>query len=222
MTDPMLESIVRTSINFFVRRNLTGVPATHSLQRLFMSIISDIGQLRGQKVVDKVTTRLRNAVPDDATFRAKLASPIYDENVDVTRYILVCLAQESMTNESFVDLWEREGKHYKWSIEHILPQGSHLPSEWVSMLGGPEVAVSVQQQHVHRLGNLTLTGYNSTLGNRSFDFKKKRKDSKGNYVGYKNGFGLNADVVASPAWTLTEIDKRTEDLVERALKAFSL
>ena len=124
--------------------------------------------------------------------------------------------------ETFVNLWEREGNHYKWSIEHILPQGPRLPKEWVAMLGGLETATAVQQEHVHRLGNLTITGYNSTLGNRSFDDKKKRKDGKGNYVGFKNGLALNGDVAAATTWTEAQISQRSEKLVKQALKIFAL
>ena len=115
--------------------------------------------------------------------KAKLTGPLYNENAIVTRYILVALAEQGMTNESSRTSGEREGNHFKWTIEHILPQGPGLPKEWIAMLGGAVEAAAIQQQHVHRLGNLTITGYNSTLGNRSFSSKKSRKDSKGQYVG---------------------------------------
>ena len=90
------------------------------------------------------------------------------------------------------------------------------------MLGGTAAAASVQQQHVHRLGNLTITGYNSTLSNRSFASKKNRKDSKGNFVGFKNGLALNADVVEAAQWTEDEINARTEKLANQVLKLFPL
>jgi hypothetical protein len=223
LTEKMLESITRNLISFFVRRNLTSVPPTNMLQRLFMSIITDVTDLTGTQIVGEVRARLRDATSDDATFRAKLIGPVYDENADVTRFILVSLAQYSMSHkETFINLWEREGNHYKWSIEHILPQGPRLPKEWITMLGGTETATAIQQQHAHRLGNLTITGYNSTLGNRSFDYKKKRKDGKGNYIGFKNGFALNADVAAATTWTDAQISQRSEKLVKQALKIFAL
>ena len=90
------------------------------------------------------------------------------------------------------------------------------------MLGGSESAAAVQQQHVHRLGNLTITGYNSTLSNRSFASKKNRKDIKGKYVGFKNGLDLNSDVVAASQWTESEIEIRTHKLAKRALELFPL
>lgn len=187
-----------------------------------MSIIAEVSDMTGQQIVEAVKKRLRRVVSDDATFYAKLLGPLYNENADVTRYILVALAQASMTNESFRDLWERDGKHYRWTIEHILPQGPGLPKEWLNMLGGAEKAAAVQQQHVHRLGNLTITGYNSTLGNKSFHFKKNRKDANKNFVGFKNGLALNADVVEADQWTEVEIEARTVKLAKRVLKLFPL
>ena len=222
LTDSMLSSITDSLVSFFVRRNLTGDPATNLLQRLFMSIIASIAGLTGQQIVDKVRSRLKAVASSDATFKAKLTGPLYNENAIVTRYILVALAEQGMTNEKFTDLWEREGNHFKWTIEHILPQGPGLPKEWIAMLGGAVEAAAIQQQHVHRLGNLTITGYNSTLGNRSFSSKKSRKDSKGQYVGFKNGLELNADVVEATKWTAEEIDSRTEKLAGQVLKLFPL
>lgn len=222
VSDEQLTEVTEILTSFFVRRNLTGSPASNLLQRLFMSIISEISGMTGQRIVETVRKRLSKVVSSDTEFYAKLTGPLYNENADVTRYILIALAQDAMTKEIFTDLWEREGKHYKWTIEHILPQGPGLPKEWLAMLGGAEKAAAVQQQHVHRLGNLTITGYNSTLGNRSFSYKKNRKDIKGNYVGFKNGFDLNADVVAATQWTADEIETRTEKLAKRALELFPL
>ncbi|UJL30968.1 DUF262 domain-containing protein [Mycolicibacterium vanbaalenii] len=222
LNDKQLTAITETLTSFFVRRNLTGDPATNALQRLFMSIIGEASGMTGQAIVDSVRRRLRKVASNDTTFYAKLVGPLYNENAVVTRYILVALARESMTTETFTDLWEREGKHFKWTIEHILPQGPGLPKEWIAMLGGADVATAFQQQHVHRLGNLTITGYNSTLGNRSFHFKKNRKDSKGNFVGFKNLLPLNDDVVQATEWTATEIEARTEKLAKRVLELFPL
>jgi hypothetical protein len=132
------------------------------------------------------------------------------------------IRKSSATTLTFTVLWQRDGKNYKWTIEHILPQGQGLPKEWVKMLGGADKASAIQQQHVHPLGNLTITGYNSTLSNRSFNAKKNRKDAKGKFVGFKNGLTLNADVVEAPQWTEAEIDARTETLAKQVLKLFPL
>jgi hypothetical protein len=57
--------------------------------------------------------------------------------------------------------------------------------------GEEKDAKKVREQYVHKLGNLTITGYNSKLGNKSFIEKRDRKDTRGKYVGYKNGLFIN-------------------------------
>lgn len=88
------------------------------------------------------------------------------------------------------------------------------------MLGGPDAAADVQGRLAHTLGNLTLTGYNSSLGNKTFNEKRNRKDQNDNYIGYRNGLSLNADVVDEPVWTEQQIASRGERLINRVLEVF--
>ena len=53
-----------------------------------------------------------------------------------------------------------------YSIEHIMPQNERLSAEWRTMLG--ENWKEVPKTWLHRLGNLTLTGYNSKYSDRPF------------------------------------------------------
>jgi hypothetical protein len=57
-----------------------------------------------------------------------------------------------------------------YSIEHIMPQNEKLPEAWRALLG--ENWRQVQQNWLHRLGNLTLTGYNSTYKDRPLSEKQ--------------------------------------------------
>ena len=50
-----------------------------------------------------------------------------------------------------------------------MPQS--LNDDWIKELG--ENAISIHSQYLHTLGNLTLTGYNSELSDKSFTDKKK-------------------------------------------------
>lgn len=216
------ESLTR----FFVRRNLTGLPATYELPRLFTALARQVDSLDPKEIVVTSEETLRKRSSSDDTFRAALEGPIYDENSDMCRFILTALAEESHTKENSINLWERAGsqnkRYYVWTIEHIFPQGERIPDSWVSMLGGPEKAEDARETHVHRLGNLTLTGYNSTLGNKSFADKRDRIDSKGNPVGYRNGLNLNQDLKDLETWSVEQIDARTASLVDQVMSLFAL
>ncbi|MBF4766608.1 DUF262 domain-containing protein [Nocardioides agariphilus] len=222
--DPQLERVASHLVDFFVRRNLTGFPQTYALPRLFMDMITALegGQYQGDDVPAAVLNRLRQASSTEQVFRERLLGPVYEENSDVARFVLATLAEDAMTKESWQDLWRRERGHYVWTIEHVLPQGQNLPAGWIEMLGGSEAAVAVQGEHVHRLGNLTITGYNSTLSNKSFGEKKHRKDSFGRPIGYANGLSLNAYLMETETWTAEQIEERTVLLADQVASRFAL
>ena len=227
--DSELRAIVDLLTSFFVRRNLTNIPPTYALDRLFISMVEGWVLDASLPALEQVRGGLVNVSVSDDLFGEFLRGPVYDENSLITRFILVSLAEEGMTNELWVDLWQRSqvgkasGKEvYRWTIEHIVPQGRNLPGEWVEMLGGKEESQRVLEEEVHRLGNLTITGYNSTLGNRSFEEKRDRKDASGKFVGYRNGLELNAELANAASWTGSDIEKRTQVLVQRALEKFAL
>ena len=223
LTEQHLSEIAQIMSSFFVRRNLTGTPQTYRLPAIFMDIAAQSSDLCGEEVTTAVRDHLRRESASDAVFREKLSGPIYVENSDVARFILVSLAEGGMTKENWKDLWEKDANHYRWTIEHILPQGENLPEAWIEMLGGESAhAKEIQQTYVHTLGNLTLTGYNSNLGNKSFDEKKRRQDSNGNYIGFRNGLRLNADVSAAEIWTDGEIRARTEKLATATMELFPI
>lgn len=222
LSEANLSKVTQLLTNFFVRRNLTGFPQTYALPRLFMDIISKVAADSGEDVVPMISSVLAEQSASDEAFKERLLGPVYEDNADITRFILTTLAEDAMTKETRQDLWARQKSQYVWTIEHILPQGSNLPEAWRAMLGGIAEAAAVQDEHVHRLGNLTITGYNSSLGNKSFDEKKTRVDSKGNHIGYLNGLKLNEDVVSESEWTAAHIEKRTHKLSEMVVKRFPL
>lgn len=222
LTDAHLIAVTRLLTSFFVRRNLTGHPQTYALPKLFMTIVEKITSHTGDLVVDTIKRELVAVSSSDTEFRERLEGPVYDENADVTRFALVTLIEQGMTLESKVDLWTQEKGHYTFTIEHVLPQGKNLPQAWVDMLGGPEAAATAQEAHVHRLGNLTITAYNSTLGNKSFGQKRDRADGHGRSIGYRNGFNLNADLASHDTWTVADIDARTRDLANKVITRFPL
>ena len=224
LTNAHLSSIVELLVRFFVRRNLTDTPPTRDLTRLFMTVIDKISGLRADAIPQSIEQQLVAVSATDEAFQHKLDGPIYEENSGVTRFILCALAEQAMTKESWVDLWRFENKQFVWTIEHIFPQGENIPQSWITMIAdGDEIkAKEIQQTHVHKLGNLTISGFNSALGNKSFEDKRDRVDRQGRAVGYKNGLKLNEDLAASAGWSVVQIDSRTDKLVQQVTQLFKL
>ncbi|WP_217354413.1 HNH endonuclease family protein [Klebsiella pneumoniae] len=165
-----IEKVVTLLINFFVRRNTTDVPATRDLNRIFMELTEILQSCRGEQVVSAIANTLGSVSTSDEHFRQALSGNLYEDNSWVCRFILCALEESMMTKENQVDLWAVEGKQYVWTIEHVFPQGLNIPNSWVDMIadGDKTLAEQYRQSHVHKLGNLTISGYNSSLGNKCF------------------------------------------------------
>ncbi|MGU3234686.1 DUF262 domain-containing protein [Vibrio cholerae] len=220
----LIEQVVTLLINFFVRRNTTDVPATRDLNRIFMELAEQLLCCQGEQVVNVIANALRNVSTTDEHFRQALSGDLYEDNSWVCRFILCAIEESMMTKEKQVDLWAVEGKQYVWTIEHVFPQGANIPDAWVDMLAGgdKELAEQYRQSHVHKLGNLTISGYNSSLGNKSFVEKRDRINRDKRAVGYKNGLYLNQELAVAEAWSVEQIEQRTEELVDKTLTLFHL
>ena len=220
--------ITELLVAFFVRRNLTNVPSTNGLDRLFIGIVEDLQAKNHDGVVETVHNRLRSVSVDDAVFAKALKGHIYEVSRSVTRFILVKLAQPNPTKESR-DLWARvvvgkggDKENYLWTVEHIFPQTEKFSSEWVEMVGGLDEARLIHDNDLHTLGNLTLTAYNSALGTKSFQEKRDRVDDDGEPIGYKNGLKINVDIAELDTWDRSNIQLRTTQLASSALALFPL
>ncbi len=224
LTENQLIRLASLLVSFFVRRNVTDIPPTRDITRLFMRIIDLIDSKSGEQVYTIILRELQAVSASEEVFQNKLEGPIYDENSGIARFILCYLAEKGMTNEYRSDLWKKEGKQYSWTIEHIFPQGENIPDSWVHMVAGGdrELAISLQRKFVHTLGNLTITGYNSTLSNKSFEEKRDRIDRNGNPVGFKNRLNLNAQLATSDTWTTEQIKSRTHDLANQVMSEFNI
>lgn len=219
-----LERIVEFLIAFFVRRNTTDMPPTRDLTRIFMDVAEKVRALSGEKVFEYIQSRLKSESSDDARFEISLKGPVYDNNKAVCRFILCALEEEKMTRETEVDLWALKGNQYVWTIEHIFPQGENIPTVWVDMIanGDAQAAEEYRQRYVHCLGNLTISGYNSALGNKSFKDKQNRMDKQGRKVGYNNGLYLNQNLAQEDSWSVDKIKARTDRLVKEIINKYPL
>lgn len=188
--------------SFLVRRAVCRWPS-NSYDKVFASLAGRIG--RSDPLTD-----LRTGL------RLNPAGYSFPSNTDFER----ALREENLYSRKRVCRWVLEGIETqdkkalpdagKYSIEHILPQNRRLRPEWRAMLG-PEWQ-EIQEEHVHRLGNLTLTAYNSEYSDRPFSEKKTMKNG---FI--EVGLSLNSFVNRQERWTATEVVHRTEELAGRAI-----
>lgn len=97
-----------------------------------------------------------------------------------------------------------------YTVEHVMPQT--LTEAWERELG--ENFHQIHQKWLHKIGNLTLTGYNPEYSNRTF--KEKREMDN---IGLRHSpFHLNQGFAETEQWNEAAIIARAEKLAEKACK----
>lgn len=195
--------IVTLLENFIIRRFICNV-ATSQLNKIFPPLYSQAQAKNPNGIYDGLRMVLQSkGYPKDSDFYSKLMiDRLYGsgDRLNKAKFVLKRLEQHCQHKEK-VEI-------NNLTIEHIMPQT--LTEEWRVSLG-----VDYQTDHelyLHVLGNLTLTAYNSELSNS--DFVTKQAWLKNSHV------ELNKYFAQCTSWTKNEIEERSADLAEIALKVW--
>jgi hypothetical protein len=111
--------------------------------------------------------------------------------------------------QKFVHDWEAFYSRWRESVEHILPQGENTLKEpyWSERFTDEQ-----WRRNRHRLGNLTLTEWNSSYGKRGFDLKRGAPGVSHDAKVYRNSrFYCERELVQAEDWdeaAITERQKR--------------
>jgi len=211
-----IKSILTTIVNFVFRRLICEVP-TNALNKIFMVMGREIKKYNDFKeyyveVFKYIITRkkLTQRFPDDEEFGLKIVQKdIYNFKSKNKLFLLEQL--ENFDNKERVDI-ENLISSNTLTIEHIMPQ--KLTPIWRESLGSNYEAI--HEKYLHTLGNITLTGYNSNLSNKSFI--EKRDMEKGFR---QSRLFLNKALHNLEYWNEKEIINRANYLKDRALKIWT-
>lgn len=201
--------ILRFVESYVFRRAICDIP-TNSLNRTFagrlMPEVNKNDYLRSLKkaFLSLSGPSLNYRYPLDPVFKQAFQVRGVYNNLDRCRYLLRKL--ENHENKQPIRCIE------DYTIEHVMPQNPNLSDEWKQELG--ENWQDVQEKYLHTVGNLTLTGYNPELSDRSFSEKKELEPG-----GFRDGgLRLNVNLVQTKRWNESAIRARAEELAEKALK----
>lgn len=217
---------------WFFWRNLTDMPPTRELDPMFVELIGELLQeMRSQSItkLDEFVKHasdwlLARAAPEDVC-DARLKGDVYLDNYEATRFMLCKLEEVHQTRENKRDLWAHDANDRPvFTVEHILPKTENLGPGWVAMLelNSKDTADAIRQRCAHQLGNLTLSGYNSKLGTMEFMKKRDRQNDKGDFIGYRNGLYLNADLATRTEWNEAAMTARTDKMLKEVRSILSL
>ncbi|HBG4973241.1 TPA: DUF262 domain-containing protein [Clostridioides difficile] len=200
-------------VECFILRRVICEVSTNALNKIFMNLGREIKKYSDYKenyiqILKYVLINKKSSqrLPDDNEFsNSFISKDMYNTKSKNKLYLLERL--ENFNNKERVDL-ENLINNNELNIEHIMPQT--LTSKWKESLG--KNYKEIHDKYLHTIGNLTLTGYNSKLSNKTFNEKK--------YM--ENGFGqsrlfLNKYISMIDKWNEEEMKNRAEMLLNLAL-----
>ena len=190
--------------SYIFRRSICGLP-TFGLNKIFASMAKEIDKGNSLQKLKDAFSRLSRShrFPSNQDFKeAFLAKDVYNAH---TRRNYLLRKLENHERKEPIDV-------QAYTIERVMP-GS-LTEQWRLELG--ENWGDVHEKYLFTIGNLTLTGYNSELSNRSF---KEKQDMHG---GFRDSpLRLNRRLAQVERWDEVAIKNRAEMLSEKALKIWT-
>jgi len=196
--------ILKLIESYVFRRAICGVP-TNSLNKTFSTLYKKVDKDNYFESI-KATIVLQDSykrIPDDKEFKNELqVKDVY--HFRNRNYILKKL--ENNDRKEFVDI-------ETYTIEHVLPQNTKLSKQWKQDLG--DNWKEIQKTYLHTIGNLTLTGYNSELSDKSFETKR---DMKGGFN--DSPIRINRSLAKLKVWNEIEIKKRAEEIINLAINVW--
>lgn len=206
-----LGKILNLLLSYSIRRLICEI-GSNSLRGLYKTLYSRIFARPEHKAhyYDAIVSFMqqmtsRDAIPSDADFALALRERnLYRKNA-LCKYLLAAI--ENQGKEKIVT--------DNLTIEHIMPQNRNLSTAWQKMLG--DDWESVREHYLHTLGNLTLTGYNSELGDRPFDEKQTMLAEAVTHITV-----LYSDVKDKTVWNADTIEARAQRMSGMIMKLFPI
>ncbi len=192
---------VRMIESYVFRRAICGIP-TNSMNKTLSTFGKVLKKDRYLESIQAHFLRLPSyrRFPNDEEFRRNLQTrELY--RFSRSKYWLRRIENHDRKERVQID---------DFTIEHILPQNPNLSASWKAALG--QNWESIQQQWLHTLGNLTLTGYNPEYSDHSF---VQKRDMKGGFK--ESPLRLNAGLGQLDTWNETTIQERAGRLADQAL-----
>ena len=205
ISEETVEKILQFILAYLLRRMVCGVPS-NTLRGLFTYLYNRIFKVASNKqkyyeTLNKFlfTVSSKDVIPSEAEFeRALQKANIYGNNA-LCRFLLL-----DIENGDGKEILQAENL----TIEHIMPQT--LSADW------SHIRPEEHEEYLHTLGNLSVTGYNSELSNKSFSEKQDiiRENSK--------AVILNSDVLDKESWNVADIQARAKRLAGIVLTRYKI
>ncbi len=187
--------------SYLVRRYFCRIHS-RGLTHIFINMYKAVSREKDIVVATHNYLRARKFPTDEEFLSGWVTYPVYGTGIqDRSKFVLSSLENAIKRNNEPVDI-----DSDRITREHIMPLT--LSDNWREMIG--DQYESVHNTYVNTIGNLTLTGENELMGNRSFDYKRS--------VFARSSFAINEYFHQCQKWDQEEIEKRARRLGKIALQ----
>lgn len=197
--------------SFTWRRFILGLP-TNALNKIFMSLYDKVEHTDYLFSIQKSLlqrTGVQRFPKNAEVIDALKVKDVYNIKSKNRTYLLERLENFENREPVLID------GNQDITIEHIFPQNPD--PKWKIELGNDEFDF-VKENYLNTIGNLTLSGNNGKLGNKSFIDKRDLEEA-----GYKDSrLWLNRYLTILDKWDKAEIERRFDLIAERVLKIWGI
>ena len=192
------------------RRFIVGLP-TNALNKVFMTLYSEVDpdEYYNSIAIALIKKKGSGKFPSNEDLKTALKDKdLYNVQPKNRNYLFEML--ENYNNREYVNT-----SNEYITIEHIFPRN---PNEsWTTDLTSEDYFL-FKEKHLNTIGNLTLSGNNGALGNKSF-LAKKEMNIDGNEQGYQfSRLWLNAYLKSIDTWDISKYEERLKIIYDRFLK----
>jgi len=205
LSDEILISTLLSIRTYLIRRRILGL--TQGENKNIVTLSKKIESLSNGTVsmlelLTNMFYRLR--LPNDNEMKNTLTSMNFYEGLKQYSKLILGKIEEHNTKVA-VDF-----RNTKVTIEHIMPQT--LEDSWKVELG--EHFSEIHKTYLHNIGNLILTEFNSEIGNKPFEEKKKKLAT--------SSLNYRLDIINRNTWNEESIKGHQKNMVKWFLSTFPL
>lgn len=205
-----LIKILKLIQSYAWRRFIVGLP-TNALNKIFMSLYAEVDSEEYYESIARFLLKKKGSAkfPTNEDLKTALKDKdLYNTQPKNRNYLFEML--ENYNNREYVNTSSEQ-----ITIEHIFPKTPN--DNWNSDLTSDEYFL-FKEKYLNTIGNLTLSGNNGALGNKSF-LDKKEMNTDGNEQGYNfSRLWLNSYLQSINKWDVSKYEERLLIIYERFLK----
>ena len=208
----ILLKILKLIQSYVWRRFILGLP-TNALNKIFMTLYSEIDHEDYYESLEFALVKKKGSskFPTDEDLKTALKDKdLYNIKTKNRSYMFELL--ENFKNREYVDTSDE-----RITVEHIFPQTPN--DDWHSSLSTEDINL-LKDKYLNTIGNLTLSGNNGALSNKSFK-SKKMMNNNGGEQGYEySRLWLNDYLKGIENWSVYEYKQRTKIIYNRFLSVW--